>query len=72
MTEEILPFPTRRSIEQAKELGARFLKTVSTTEIKFEIEEVQYVAFLGKSRFMIFQRLDNRRTAHDLKELLTA
>jgi hypothetical protein len=66
-TKEILPFFVRRAIEQAKELGARHLKTTSKTSIRFIIEDVEYVAWQGLSGFMIYQNLETKQSSGDLE-----
>ena len=68
--EATLPFFVRRAIEQAKELGARHLKTTSKTSIRFIIEDVEYVAWQGLSGFMVYQNLETKSSSGDLELLI--
>jgi hypothetical protein len=70
MKEEILPFLTRRTIEQAKELGAKNLKTTSRTSLKFNIGEVGYIAWQGLSGFMLYQNLETKGCSGELENLI--
>lgn len=65
--EQILPFFIRRAIEQAKELGAKHLKTLSPTSFKFYINEEKYTAWQGLSGFMVYINEDTKLASGDLE-----
>lgn len=69
--EQILPFFTRRAIEQAKELGAKHLKTLSPTSFKFLINEEKYIAWQGLSGFIMYRNEDTKLSSGDLECLLS-
>ena len=69
--EATLPFFTRRAIEQAKELGAKHLKTTSPTSIKFLIDDAKFIAWQGFSGFMMYMNEDTKLTSGELECLLS-